>query len=96
MGLVTTPNAAHCPVVTFDGDSPAISSGRHVDAAAAGADANPDASSGDHYAYARLRSPSGRAAIVEIILLANGWRTLDVPAAASARPAAHCNGGYRR
>jgi hypothetical protein len=90
--LVATPNSAHAAVVALDGDGPAIAAWRHIDTPAARTNTDPNASSRHYDPDSRLGSTAGRTAIVQIILLANRGRALDVPAAVPAGPATHCNG----
>src|SRR5215210_6585336 len=92
VGLVAPPNSAHTAVIALDGDSPAVAPRRYVDAAAAWTDTNSNASPGHHEADSRFGSTAGRTAVVEVILLADRRRALDVSAAVPARPATHCNG----
>jgi|ERR1051325_1606118 hypothetical protein len=91
--LVATPNSAHTAVIALDGDGPAIAAWRRVDTSAARSNTDPNAGSGYYDPHSGLGSTSGRTAIIEVILLANTGRPLDVPAAGPAGPAAHCNGG---
>ena len=91
--LVATPNSADAAVIAFDGNGPAIAAWRHIDTPAAGTNTDTNASSRHYDPDSRFGSTAGRTAVVEVILLANRGRPLDVPAAVPAGPAAHCNGG---
>src|SRR5215212_8800563 len=96
LGLVAPPNSAHTAVIALHGDGPAIAAWRHIDTPAARTNTDPNAGSRHYDPDSRLGSTAGRTAIVEVILLANGGRPLDVPAAVPAGPATHCNGGGGR
>ena len=89
LSLVATPNSAHTAIIALDGDGPAIAAWPHIDTPAAGANTDPNARSRHHDSDSRLRSTAGRTAVVEVILLANGRRPLDLPAAVPAGAAAH-------
>src|SRR3954464_9552766 len=96
---IAAPDAAHRAVIALDRYSSAIAAGCYIHTAATWADTNSDPSSGHYDAGSRLRSAAGRTAIVEVVLLTNGWRTLNIPASAPAGTAAHCNrddGGQAR
>src|SRR5437588_9597475 len=86
---VATSNAAYRAVVALDGNSSAIASRCDVHAGTTRAHTNSDACSRHVDADARLRPPPRRAAIIEVVILADGRGPGDVSATVPAGAAAH-------